>query len=210
MSPAEPIVDLQLAHLVPRTAAEGPHERCAIWLQGCSLRCPGCCNPELFDASGGERIAVGALVDRVLAGHRRDPVEGVTVLGGEPLDQLPALAKLCRALQSAGLGVIVFTGHTLAEARRLPGFSSQLWPALDTLVDGRFEAKLREPDPAAGGRRFLGSSNQRLHHRSERYADPELWRGPNLAELRIGPDGALSVHGFPDQARALVKLLGRG
>ena len=29
--------------------AEGPYKRMAIWFQGCTLNCKGCCNPELQD-----------------------------------------------------------------------------------------------------------------------------------------------------------------
>ncbi|HGG57662.1 MAG TPA: 4Fe-4S cluster-binding domain-containing protein, partial [Nannocystis exedens] len=45
---------LQIAHIVAITEAEGPGRRFALWVQGCSLHCPGCCNPELFAAAGGQ------------------------------------------------------------------------------------------------------------------------------------------------------------
>ena len=191
---------LRVAHLVPRTGVEGPFERFALWLQGCSIRCPGCCNPELFSSAGGRELAVEGLVAQV----REAGVEGLTVLGGEPLEQLEPLAELCGRVRAAGLGVIVFTGFTFAQARARPGFS-RLWAAIDTLVDGPFDARDRERGP--GARRFIGSRNQGLRHRSERYAEPDLWRGENGAELRIEADGRISVHGFPDQAAALRRRL---
>ena len=193
---------LRVAHRVARTGAEGPFERYALWVQGCSLRCPGCCNPALFPAAGGEALAVAELVAEIEAAD----VEGITVLGGEPLEQLPAVAELCAAVAAGGRGVLVFTGHTLAEARALPGFD-RLWASVDTLVDGRFDARMPEPDPGIGGRRFLGSRNQVIHHRSSRYADADLWTGQNRGELRIEADGRVSVHGFPEQTRALLRLL---
>ena len=41
------------AQIVPCTEAEGPGARFALWFQGCPLRCPGCCNPEMLPFEGG-------------------------------------------------------------------------------------------------------------------------------------------------------------
>jgi len=207
------VSSIRVAHQVCPTRAEGPFERCAIWVRGCSLACPGCCNPELWateDPSAGPTTArpteVSVLLDQLR--DQRPTIEGLTLLGGEPLEQLRPLTALAQGAQDLGLGVLIFTGYTLAEARSLQGFAA-LWGFIDTLVTGRFHARELEPSSAAGGRRFIGSRNQRLHHRSSRYADPALWRGPNSAEIRIAPDGSVSVHGFPTQARALVRRLSR-
>lgn len=200
---------IELAHVVRVSAAEGPYERFAVWVQGCSLGCPGCCNPELFERGRGRVVAIDEVIEQVLDAARVHAIEGLTVLGGEPLEQLPALIDLCTRVQQAGLGVIVFTGFTLAQASDLPGFA-ELWRVIDTLIDGRFVA--REPEPAVqqGGRRFIGSRNQGLRHRSDRYADPTLWTGlGDPIELRISPDGLLSVHGSPSVARSLIRQLGR-
>lgn len=197
---------MRVAHRVPCTHAEGPGRRFALWLSGCSLRCPGCCNPDLFDARAGSPTPVAGLVREIDTARAELDVEGITVLGGEPLEQLPALTSLCTQVAARGLSVLVFTGYTLGQARRRPGFA-RLWGSVDTLVDGRFDAKAPEPPPDAGGRRWLGSSNQCLHHRTSRYADPAVWRGQNHAELRVSPDGDVSVHGFPTHARRLVAAL---
>ncbi|MFV8752567.1 4Fe-4S single cluster domain-containing protein [Nannocystaceae bacterium ST9] len=200
---------LELAHWLPVSAAEGPHERFVIWLQGCSLRCPGCCNPELFERGRGRAVEVDELVEQVLAAARTHAIEGLTVLGGEPLEQLPGLIDLCSRVQRAGLGVIVFTGFELEQARALPGFAA-LWSAIDSLVDGPFRAREPEPAAEAGGRRVIGSRNQVLHHRSDRYADASLWLASEpTVELRIDPSGRASVHGSPDLARRLIRQLGR-
>ena len=46
-------VVLSVAQIVPFTEAEGPGVRFALWFQGCPLRCPGCCNPEMLPFEGG-------------------------------------------------------------------------------------------------------------------------------------------------------------
>lgn len=193
---------LRVAARVVDTAAEGPGRRYALWLAGCSLRCPGCCNPELFDPRAGEDVAVEALAAEILGAARAHALDGVTLLGGEPLEQMAGVTALVGALAGHGLGVILFTGHTLEEARALDGFA-RLEPALDTIVDGRFDAARREP--RVGGRRWIGSTNQRLVHLTSRYADAALWGGPAHVDVRVGSDGAVAVHGDPELARRLLR-----
>lgn len=200
--------ELRVAHEVACTEAEGPFRRYALWTRGCSLRCPGCCNPGLF-APGDATTPVSALARAIAASQRAHDVEGVTVVGGEPLEQLAALTELAQETQKLGLGVIVFTGYREEEAARLPGFS-RLRAAVDTLVDGRFDARAPEPEPRAGGRRWIGSRNQRLIHYTRRYADPALWSaaaGGADVELRVLPDGAVETVGAPRLVAALARAL---
>ena len=196
-------MNVRVAGWVPCTGAEGPHLRFALWVQGCTLACPGCCNPELWSAHAGRDVDVDALVAAAIAARAEHGVEGVTIVGGEPLEQVETVAAFARGVAAHGLGVLVFTGFSLAEARARPGFAA-LWLALDTLVDGRFEARARDD-----ARRFVGSANQQLVHRTDRYADPALWRGPATAELVRGDDGRLRVVGDPSVARTLDRALTR-
>lgn len=194
---------LRVAARVPVTEVEGPGRRFALWVQGCTLRCPGCCNPEMFATRGGASIAVQTLLDEIDASHARARLDGITVLGGEPLEQLPGLAELARGVAARGLGVIVFTGYTIAQARARPGFGA-LWHALDTLVAGPFDGSSPEPDD---GRRFVGSTNQTLEHRTGRYAAPSLWAGPREAEIHVDPAGGLRICGAPEAAAPLLREL---
>lgn len=193
---------LRVAARVACTEAEGPFARFALWVQGCSLRCPGCCNPEYFAAEGAAS-AVAALAAELRAARDAHALEGLSVLGGEPAEQAAGVAALCREARALGLGVIVFSGYTLAELRRRAG-GEELLAAVDTLIDGRFEAGRREP---AGGRRWIGSTNQRVVHLTPRYADPALWHGSDHAELQIGPEGQVSLHGAPELVRRLARAL---
>lgn len=196
--------DLRVAARVPCTTAEGPHVRYALWVQGCSLRCSGCCNPEMFD-DGGTVVPVATLVEEVARAARDEGVEGITLLGGEPVDQAEAVAALCGQLRARGLGVLLFSGYTRDELLARPG-GRALWDVVDCLVDGRFDVTRRE-DP--GGRRFIGSRNQQLHHRTQRYADPALWQGPASVEVHVDADGRVHAHGFPVPLQALLRALRR-
>src|ERR1700722_19032038 len=103
-------VFLQVAQIVPATEAEGPGLRFALWFQGCPLRCPGCCNPEMLPFDGGQPMAVADVIALVEEAARSHGVEGVTLLGGEPLAHAAGAVVLARALRARGLSVVVFSG----------------------------------------------------------------------------------------------------
>lgn len=186
---------INLAAKVTSTTSEGPGRRFAVWVQGCPMRCAGCCNPDFLEFKEADRITADALADEILA---TDGIEGLTLLGGEPFAQAPALAALARRCRGAGLSVMAFSGYTLEHLRRVdgPGWSDLLGE-LDLLVDGPYVASLHTTE-----RRWIGSTNQRVHFLTERYApmaeDREGWdRSPNTLEIRlVGTE--LVVNGFPD------------
>jgi anaerobic ribonucleoside-triphosphate reductase activating protein len=189
---------LRVANLVPVTEAEGPGKRFAIWLQGCPLRCPGCCNPEMLSFNGGEEIPVAELLRQVREAAGQHRVEGVTLLGGEPFAHAEAAARLARGIRRAGLTVMIFSGYTLDElrAQQLPAVT-ELLSHTDLLVDGRYDRDLPESE-----RRWIGSANQQVHFLSDRYhADDGCWRRPNTLEIRFDGRQVL-VNGFPAPAAA--------
>src|SRR5271154_2273878 len=120
LSPTDPELMLRVAQVIPCTEAEGPGRRFALWFQGCPLRCPGCCNPEMLPFEGGSRLCLDDVLAQIDAAHRDHGIEGITLLGGEPLAHAIEAASLARAVQQHGLTVMVFSGYTLAEARQLP------------------------------------------------------------------------------------------
>jgi anaerobic ribonucleoside-triphosphate reductase activating protein len=196
---------LHVANRITRTTVEGPFERYALWVSGCQIRCPGCCNPELFDQGRGAGTPTETLAEDIIRAQRQHDLEGLTVVGGEPLDQITALTALCQTLRrrAPSLGILVFTGYELASLPDSAALRSLL-TVVDTVVDGPFDARLKEPP---GGRRYLGSTNQGLRHQTPRYADPRLWRGPNSAEIHLRPDGRVQACGHPDHVRVALRAL---
>jgi anaerobic ribonucleoside-triphosphate reductase activating protein len=181
---------IEVAMIVPRTEAEGPGVRYAVWVQGCPLRCAGCCNPEMleFGGQGAARRFAADLVEEACDSR----AEGISLLGGEPFAQAEGLAPLAEGVRARGLSVMIFSGYTLAELQAQGPAAARMLAATDLLVDGRFEAKLRSQK-----RRFIGSDNQVLHFLTDRYApdDPKL-QGGNTVELRIR-GGEITLNGWP-------------
>jgi anaerobic ribonucleoside-triphosphate reductase activating protein len=187
-----PELILQVAQIVPCTEAEGPGRRFALWFQGCPLRCPGCCNPEFIPFAGGEAMSLGQVI-RMLDDAAEQGIEGITLLGGEPLAHAAGSAALAAAAHERDLSVMVFSGYTLEEIqeKKDPDVDGVL-SRTDILVDGPYVREL--PDTT---RRWIGSTNQRIHFLTDRYrADDPCWRERNTLEIRVR-GGEVSVNGFP-------------
>ena len=185
---------LSVAQIVPVTEAEGPGVRFALWFQGCPLRCPGCCNPEMLPFEGGtKRTAASVLAE--IDEARKQGVEGITFLGGEPLAHAAGAVALARELKRRGMSVMAFTGHAIEEARLMPDPAvAELLSLTDILVDGPY---VREtPD---NERRWIGSTNQRIHFLTDRYHFDGSWRKSNTLEIRL-VGGELTVNGFPSRS----------
>jgi anaerobic ribonucleoside-triphosphate reductase activating protein len=166
-----------------RSRANGPGARFVVWFQGCTLGCPGCFNPATHASAGSERS-----VDELLAEIATTPgIEGVSLSGGEPMQQPAAARALAEGARALGLSTLMFSGYTLDELRALDGGPAVL-AALDVVIDGRYVA----------GERFAeglrGSANQRIRLLTDRYTLADIEATP-VAEIRIGRDGAAILTG---------------
>ena len=197
---------LRVATISDDTEAEGPGRRWALWLQGCPIRCPGCCNPEMFDERAGALRSIEEIEPQLDAASRRG-VEGITLLGGEPFAQAAGAAAIARAAKVRGLTVMVFSGYTLAELM-LRTDAGPLLALTDLLVAGRYARERPEPPPPLG-RRWIGSTNQVMHYLTSAYSpDEPRMRAPNTVELHWR-DGRLLVNGWPAGADVLAASLRR-
>lgn len=130
----------------------GPGRRLGLWFQGCSIGCPGCISIDTWEPNVGrvDLNDVLTVIDRYAP-----EADGLTVSGGEPLDQPEALATILRHWRlRSERSVLVFTGREFDELsnwlHRNPGL-------VDAVITGPFRAEL--PQTLA----MRGSDNQRLH-----------------------------------------------
>ena len=162
--------------------ANGPGRRFVVWFQGCTLGCAGCFNPATH-------VAAGPVIDlaEVIAAFVAAAVDGLTLSGGEPMQQAPAALELLLAARRRGRSTLMFSGYTRAELA-----AQALGPAvlahLDVLVDGRYQAADRL------GHDLRGSANQALHLLTARHSRAEVEATPE-AEIRIARDGTLEITG---------------
>ena len=178
---------LRVHDFMASSRANGPGVRAVLWLQGCSLGCPGCFNPATHPRDAGERASVDELLARVA--DLGPGIEGLTVSGGEPLEQArPLRALLERLRRETSLSVILFTGFTWEEVRAAAEMADVL-AFVDVLVAGRYDAARRL------ARGLRGSANKTTHFLTHRYADADLDAVP-AAEIAIGPEGEVVVSGM--------------
>lgn len=145
------------------TEAEGPHKRLAIWFQGCTLGCPGCCNPELQEMKTAHIMSMQELLDIAKKSKEENFIEGVTYIGGEPTLQ-KYLAELSSGFRKLGLGTILFTGYKYKDLK------PSLVEAVDLIIDGQFIIGKLDKD-----RNLVGSTNQTFNHVSNRYLSDMDW-----------------------------------
>jgi len=177
---------LNLARTLARSAANGPGERYVLWVQGCTLACPGCWNPDTWPRVRRDERTIDEVEREILSVPN---IEGVTFTGGEPFLQAPALAALASRVRTHGLSVVVFTGYDLEELRSAAARS--LLAVTDILIAGRYIAAQRTI-----GLPLRGSTNQQLHRLTNRYDMSGLIEAPTC-EAHIGSDGGLTWTGFP-------------
>ena len=182
---------VRVARFLDRTTAEGPGERTAIWVQGCTIRCAGCFNPHLFGARGGTPTAAADLVDRALA----TGTTGITLLGGEPFEQAAGLAAVASGVRRAGRTVMTFTGYEYTHLRELAAAGREdiaaLLGATDLLVAGPFRQDLLDHE-----RPWVGSTNQEFVRLTDRIEDALVT--PDRLEVTVTASGAVSINGWAD------------
>lgn len=155
-------------------------------MQGCTLGCPGCFNPTTHDAAGGRVVEVAELADEMARAQSLGS-EGLSLSGGEPLQQADAAVALLDAARALGMSTLAFSGYTLDEIRALPRGADVL-ARLDVLIDGRYVSTER----LASGLR--GSANQQIQRLTERYAMSDIEATP-VAEVRISATGEAILTG---------------
>lgn len=190
---------IRVHRMLPQTQVAGPGLRFCLWVQGCSRHCPGCMARQTWPAEAGMPMDTADILALVA---NAAGIEGITFLGGEPVEQAAAVAELARAVRAMGLSVVVFTGYTRGQLRqkRDPGVD-HLLAQTDLLIDGPFVQEQFDIS-----RPWVGSSNQQYHFLTDRYSPKDLQNIRNRIEVRISSDGKALVNGMGDFQR-IKKLL---
>ena len=143
--------------------ANGSGVRTTLFVSGCTHHCKGCFQPETWNFTFGQPFddaAADAIIESLKPGY----IEGLTLLGGEPMEpenQQALRPFLARVKQECpGKTIWVYTGDTIEDLlfgeRHTPD-TDELFSYIDVLVDGQFVEELKSI-----GLRFRGSSKQRI------------------------------------------------
>lgn len=170
---------------------EGPGKRFVLWVQGCKKRCDGCCNPHMQEITIKNIYKLDHIQKMILEAKSNFDIEGITLLGGEPMLQAKALYELSKWCHSNSLSVVTFTGYTLEELEQLNYNSTlELFHNSDIVIDGAFDQTQLSEE-----RGFIGSKNQKVYYNTDRYEDVE---NKHIGiELSITNTNEITINGWP-------------
>lgn len=135
--------------------ADGPGVRVSIFMQGCSFNCKNCFNPETHDFSGGREFT-DETVNHVIDLCNNENIEGLSILGGEPMHPLniDGTLKLAKMFKKTypEKNIWVWTGFLFENLKE-----KEVMKYIDVLVDGQYVDELHNPTL-----KWRGSSNQRV------------------------------------------------
>lgn len=136
--------------------SNGPGVRVSIFMQGCTFNCKNCFNPETHDFAGGEEFDED-VIDEVLKLCENEHVEGLSILGGEPMHpiNIEGTTELAKKFKEKfpNKNLWVWTGFLFDRDLQ----NKEVLKYIDVLVDGQYVDELRDPRL-----KYNGSSNQRV------------------------------------------------
>lgn len=145
--------------------ANGAGVRTSLFVSGCRHACPGCFNAIAWDFGAGEPFTE-EVEERILASLDVPYVDGLSILGGEPLEPenqtclAPFLARVKEQFPTKDIWL--WTGFVWEQlmqgtVRARTDDLDSVLQHLDVLVDGPFVEELKDITL-----RFRGSANQRI------------------------------------------------
>jgi len=175
----------------------GPGVRFVLWTQGCSKGCSECFNPETWSTNIYKELSPTQIFELI----KNFEVDGVTISGGDPLEQEDELLELLMLLSTMRLrkGVILFSGFTRAEISS-NFIREQCLKYIDVLIDGRYEKNLKIDFS------LRGSSNQEFYSFSNKISSDELSFDQEIEISSL--EGDIMMTGFPNISRKILKELG--
>ena len=145
--------------------ANGTGVRVSLFVSGCTHHCKGCFNQEAWDFNYGKEYDKQA-EEKIFKELEHSYVSGLTILGGEPLEQInqKGLLSLVKKVKEKypEKTIWCYTGYTfekdiLGKMYKSWEETPELLKYIDVMVDGEFERDLKDKTL-----KFRGSKNQRI------------------------------------------------
>lgn len=145
--------------------ANGEGVRVSVFVSGCNHHCKGCFNKCAWDFNYGNKFTEKEL-DSVINYLNHDYISGLSLLGGEPLEQvnqeglLPLVKKVKEKFPKKNIWCYTgfdFEKDVIGKMINENTVSKELLKYIDVIVDGKFEEEKKDLKL-----RFRGSSNQRI------------------------------------------------
>ena len=138
--------------------ANGTGIRSTLFVSGCTHKCKGCFNQDYKHFRYGHPWTK-EIEDKFIEHIKNPNVHGVTILGGEPMDQVrdtDLKDLVCRIKEETGQNIWIYSGYTFEEIM-IHKKTKEILKYCDILVDGPFIEEQKDLRL-----RFKGSKNQRI------------------------------------------------
>ncbi|CAI2548616.1 hypothetical protein AKUH4B101A_00320 [Apilactobacillus kunkeei] len=148
-----------IADYKPFNFVDGEGIRCSIYVSGCKFLCPGCYNVASQNFHYGQPYSQD-LEDQIIEDMKKDYVQGLTLLGGEPFLNTQVCLRLCKRVREEfghTKDIWSWSGYTFDELLKDSYDKLKLLSMIDILVDGRFMEDQKDLTL-----QFRGSANQRI------------------------------------------------
>ena len=136
----------------------GPKVRTTLFVSGCTHNCPECFNKEQQSFEYGE-LWTEEVEEQFLSYVKNPNVHGVSILGGEPMQQImdDSLLKLLRRIkEETNKEIWLWSGYTIDAIIKNPE-RKEILKQIDVLVDGPYLKEKRNLNL-----KYRGSENQRV------------------------------------------------
>jgi anaerobic ribonucleoside-triphosphate reductase activating protein len=181
---------LNINSIEPISEIYGPNKRFVIWTQGCNLNCKGCWNKDTWSFKENILYSPTDLLNLIL--KYKNDIEGITILGGEPLLQKGDLLEFVNLIkEKTDLTIMLYTGFEKSEFTTL---DKEIISEIDILIAGRYIDEKRNT--------FLtwrGSENQKIEFITNKYNKNDIPQASNMVEININPDGSMKLMGYPNE-----------
>lgn len=159
---------VKLYDILWRVKNAGPspddNRRTELYFAGCQKAlsgdpCKNCFNPSLWDGSKNIPLNPVEIVDQL---DRQNIPKYITIVGGEPTDQLEGLVELISILKKRGYHIMLFTWHKFKWIKEM--FGRVNLKNIDILVTEVYveEQRIYNTDLDDGVHNVIGSGNQRI------------------------------------------------
>ena len=190
------MINIHRYEVVENEHLYGPGKRLLLFTQGCSLHCKGCTNQHLWEFGKGKDVTINEIV------NLSKGLDGITLHGGEPLDQATALCELIKRIKEQGRTVILFTGYMYKELDKV---QRQVWLNADIVIAGRYEEEKRNIYL-----QFRGSTNQQVFTHKGKYKNYKIKDGKTVAILSLNENGEMQSRGFrTEELEQLLKEISK-
>lgn len=182
-----------IADYKPFSFVDGEGVRSSLYVSGCLFACDGCFNQDAWSFRFGTPYTQ-ELEQRILGDLAHEAVQGLSLLGGEPMLNTPVCLQLVERVRRelSSKDVWCWTGYTLEQILSEGGDKADLLRQVDVLIDGPFDLSQRDLSLA-----FRGSRNQRiLDVRASLAAGAAVaWKRGGARHRSVAPHGDMAPHG---------------